>query len=197
MIAPLFSSESDRLSALRRYRILDSTPEEAFDELVHTAALVCRTPISLISLVDVTRQWFKARKGIAVPELPRESAFCAHAILGTDVLVVPDAHSDPRFQENPLVLGDPHIRFYAGAPIVTPEGLGLGTICVIDRVPRTIGPEESRALRALARQVLIQLELRLTLLEVDSVGNHDAIDRARQEGDRRLRELLGYPRLRR
>ncbi len=159
-------SEESRLEALRRYRILDTTPEEAFDDLVHTAALVCRTPISLLSLVDQARQWFKAKVGIEEPELPRESAFCAHAILGADVLVVPDTHADERFRSNPLVLGAPGIRFYAGAPLVTPEGFGLGTLCVIDRVPRSIGPEEIRALRALAREVMVHLEHRRILLEV-------------------------------
>jgi GAF domain-containing protein len=186
----LYPSEDDRIEALRRYRILDTSPEEAFDDLVHAAALVCRTPISLISLVDETRQWFKSKKGIEESELPRESAFCAHAILGTDVLVVSDAFADPRFASNPLVLDTPHIRFYAGAPITTIEGLGLGTLCVIDRVPRTIGPEEARALRGLARQVMIQLELRLTLLQVDAVTDHAAVDRARAEGEQRLRAML-------
>ncbi len=159
-------SEESRLDALRRYRILDTTPEEAFDDLVHLAALVCRAPISLLSLVDQARQWFKAKEGIEESELPRESAFCAHAILGTDVLVVPDTHGDARFQTNPLVLGAPGIRFYAGAPLVTPEGYGLGTLCVIDRVPRSISPEEIRALRALAREVMVHLEHRRILLEV-------------------------------
>src|SRR5687768_121480 len=125
--APILIDEQARLSALRRYKILDTSPEDAFDDLVHCAALICRTPIGLVSLVDATRQWFKARKGLDVPELPRESAFCAHAIAGYDLLVVPDTHADPRFSDNPLVVGDPHIRFYAGAPIVTPEGHGLGT----------------------------------------------------------------------
>jgi signal transduction histidine kinase len=165
-LTPPFNEQA-RLEALQRYRILDTSPEEAFDDLVHTAALVCRTPISLVSLVDSTRQWFKARTGLAVPELPRESAFCAHAIMGSDVLVVPDTYLDPRFAANPLVVGDPYIRFYAGAPIITLEGLGLGTLCVIDRAPRTIGPEETRALRGLARQVMLQLELRRMLLDFD------------------------------
>jgi GAF domain-containing protein len=189
-LMPLYPSEEDRLEALRRYRILDTSPEEAFDDLVHAAALLCRTPICLISLVDATRQWFKAKKGLEEPQLPRESAFCAHAILGTDVLVVSDAYMDPRFASNPLVQDTPHIRFYAGAPITTIEGLGLGTLCVIDRVPRTIGPEEARALRGLARQVMIQLELRLTLLQVDAVTDHAAVDRARAEGEQRLRAML-------
>lgn len=165
--APVLFDEQTRLDALRRYRILDTTSEEAFDDLVHTAAVVCRTPISLISLVDATRQWFKARVGLDVQELPRESAFCAHAIVGSELLVVPDTHADPRFANNPLVLGVPNIRFYAGAPLVTPEGLGLGTLCVIDRVPRSIGAEEARALRGMARQAMVQLELRRALLELD------------------------------
>lgn len=159
-------TEESRLDALRRYRILDTNPEEAFDDLVHLAALVCRTPISLLSLVDEARQWFKAKEGIDEPELPRESAFCAHAIRGTDVLVNSDTHADERFRSNPLVLGAPGIRFYAGAPLVTPEGFGLGALCVIDRVPRSIGPEEIRALRALARDVMVHLEHRRILLEV-------------------------------
>jgi len=166
ILKPPFNEQS-RLEALRQYRILDTSPEDAFDDLVHAAALVCRTPISLVTLVDATRQWFKARTGLEAQELPRESAFCAHAIMGSDLLVVPDTHLDPRFAANPLVVGDPYIRFYAGAPIITPEGAGLGTLCVIDRAPRTIGTEERRALRGLARQVMTQLELRRMLLEFD------------------------------
>jgi two-component system, sensor histidine kinase len=158
--------EQGRLEALRRYRILDTSPEEAFDDFVRMAALICRAPISLLTLIDATRQWFKAKVGLVEPELPRESAFCAHAILGTELLVVPDALADPRFAANPLVLGAPQIRFYAGAPLVTPDGFGLGTLCVIDRVPRSIGPQEAWALRGLARQVICQMELRRTLLEV-------------------------------
>jgi signal transduction histidine kinase len=165
--APYVVDEQARLSALRRYKILDTTSEEAFDDLVHCAALICRTPISLVSLVDATRQWFKAKVGLAANELPRESAFCAHAILGYDILIVPDTHEDPRFADNPLVVGEPRIRFYAGAPIVTPEGHGLGTLCVIDRVPRVIGQAETRSLRGLAREVMTQLELRRALLKVD------------------------------
>lgn len=187
-------NESARLDALRRYRILDTTPEEAFDDLIHTAALLCRTPIALLSLVDATRQWFKARKGLDTPETDRKLAFCAYAILDTELMVVPDTHADARFEANALVTGDPFIRFYAGAPVVTPDGLGLGTLCVIDRVPRSIGEEEARALRGLARQAMIQLELRRTILEVDSVSDPAAIDRARREGEKRLRQLLGYPR---
>ncbi len=167
MLPPQILDEQNRLDVLRRYKILDTTPEEAFDDLVHMAALICRAPISLISLVDATRQWFKAKKGLEANELPRETAFCAHAIVGYDLLVVPDTHADPRFRENPLVVGEPHIRFYAGAPLITPGGAGLGTICVIDNVPRSIGQEETRAIRVLAREVMTQMELRRTLLEVE------------------------------
>ncbi len=159
--------EQSRLETLQRYRILDTSPEEAFDDFVRLAALVCRAPISLLSLIDATRQWFKARVGLLEPELPRETSFCAHAILGTELLVVADALADPRFASNPLVLGAPQIRFYAGAPLVTDDGFGLGTLCVIDRVPRSIGPQEAWALRSLARQVIAQMELRRTLIEAD------------------------------
>lgn len=164
------NNEPARLDALRRYRILDTTPEEAFDDLVHLAALICRTPVALISLVDDARQWFKAKKGLPDNELPRETAFCTHAIVGSDLLVVPDAHSDPKFMNNPLVVGYPEIRFYAGAPLVTPDGFGLGTICVIDRAPRMIGPEEKRSLRTLAREVMTHLELRRHLIEAHAGG---------------------------
>jgi GAF domain-containing protein len=192
--APIPFDERARLEALRRYRVLDTSPEDAFDDLIHAAALLCRTPIALLSLVDATRQWFKARKGIPSSETSRRDAFCAYAILGSDLMVVQDTHSDSRFVENALVTGEPHIRFYAGAPVVTPDGFGLGTLCVIDRVPRSIGDEESRALRGLARQAMIQLELRRTILEVDSVSDPVAVDHARREGELRLRHLLGYPR---
>ena len=164
------SDEQARLAALRRYRILDTTPEEAFDDLVHLAALICRTPISLISLVDAARLWFKAKEGLTEPELPRETAFCTHAIVGSEVLVVPDTHADPRFSNNPLVVEHPQIRFYAGAPLVTPDGFGLGTVCVFDRVPRMIGPEEKRSLRTLAREVMTHLELRRHLIEAHAGG---------------------------
>jgi signal transduction histidine kinase len=164
--SPQLHVEQTRLEALRRFGILDTSPEEAFDDLVHTAALVCRTPISLICLVDETRLWFKARKGIDLDEVSRESGFCTLAIRGSDLLVVPDAHEDPRFASNPLV-SDSHIRFYAGAPVITPDGLALGTICVLDRVPRSIGPDEAKALGGLARQVMIQLELRRALIEME------------------------------
>lgn len=157
--------EAARLAALDRYAILDTSPEEAFDDVVRLAASICQAPIALISLIDSTRQWFKARVGIAVTETPRESAFCRYALEQNDVLLVPDAFTDDRFARNPLVVGEPYIRFYAGAPLTTPEGLNLGTVCVIDRKPRTLTGEQLDALRVLARQVMVQLELRRMIAE--------------------------------
>jgi len=161
---PTPRNEPKRLEALRRYRVLDTPPEQPFEDLASLASHICGAPIALISLVDEDRQWFKSRVDFAAAETPRDIAFCAHAISGRDVLVVPDATADRRFAENPMVLRDPKIRFYAGAPLVTSDGYALGTICVMDRKPRTLTPEQTEALRALSRQVVAQLELRRRLL---------------------------------
>jgi signal transduction histidine kinase len=158
---PTPNNEAERLKALNDYEILDTLPEKNYDDLAAIAAYICGTPISLISLIDGDRQWFKARYGIDVTETPREQAFCAHAICQPDrLLMVPNALEDQRFAQNPLVTGDPNIRFYAGAPLVTSDGVAIGTLCVIDRQPRELTQQQIDALQALGRQVISQLELR-------------------------------------
>jgi GAF domain-containing protein len=163
---PIPSDEPDRLEALRRYEILDTPAEQAFDDLTLLAAHICDTPIALVSLIDANRQWFKSRVGLDFQETPRDVAFCAHAIAARETLVVPDTLADERFARNPLVVDEPKIRFYAGAPLRAAEGRCLGTICVIDRVPRQLSEPQRAALEALSRQVMAQLELRHQVAEV-------------------------------
>jgi len=161
MPVPVLDNENARLAALLRYRILDSAPEAAYDDLARLAATICGTPIALVSLVDRDRQWFKARVGLEVSETPRSLAFCAHTIAQPETLVVPDALEDPRFADSPLVTDEPGIRFYAGAPLLSAGGHALGTLCVIDREPRQLTGDQLDALAVLARQVMAQMELRL------------------------------------
>jgi two-component sensor histidine kinase len=161
--------ESDRLAALRRYRILDTPPEPEFDDLVQLAARTCRAPIALISLIEDRRQWFKAEVGIGVRETPLEMSICLKAMLMANITVVSDLTQDARFSCNPLVTGEPHLRFYAGAVLRTPEGLPLGALCVLDRVPRDLTEDQALTLEMLARQVMSQLEFRRAIAERDDV----------------------------
>lgn len=154
------NNEAKRLKVLWQYDILDTVPEEVFDDLTELAARICEAPIALISLVDEDRQWFKSKVGLTLTETSRDISFCAHAVKQQDLFIIPDATKDMRFANNPLVTSDPKIRFYAGAPLITPDGHALGTLCVIDKVPRELRPEQKQALRVLARHVMTQLELR-------------------------------------
>ncbi len=181
------TSENARVEALRSYKILDTDPEKAFDDLTVLASHICETPIALISLVDTDRQWFKSRVGVSLTETAREIAFCAKAIQQSDLFVVPDATKDPRFSSNPLVVSGPKIRFYAGAPFTSSSGHPLGTLCVVDMVPRELSASQRNALQALSRQVQAQLELRRNLLELRTALAER--DRAEAERDRTISEL--------
>lgn len=152
--------ESERLIALAEYQVLDTEAEPGFDDAVLIGAQLCDVPIALVSLVDEHRQWFKAAVGLTVSETPRKISFCGHAIREPELFVVEDATLDPRFADNPLVTGEPFIRFYAGAPLVTSDGLAIGTVCVLDHHSRNLTDGQRAGLAALARQVMAQLELR-------------------------------------
>ena len=178
-------NEAGRIAALEKYAILDTDPEQSFDDLALLASFICKTPIALISLVDENRQWFKSRVGLDASETSRDIAFCSTAILQNDVFVVPDALADDRFRDNPLVVSDPHIRFYAGAPLINEDGYALGTLCVVDRAPRELAPDQKEALKALSRLVLAQLEFRRNLLLLKET----LTDRTREEHERQ-RELV-------
>lgn len=155
--APLPDNEAERLAALRALLILDTPPEQRFDKIVEFAASEFDVPIALISLIDKERQWFKARVGLPVCETGRDISFCGHAIMAADIMVVPDALRDARFADNPLVTGEPGIRFYAGAPLILPSGAALGTLCLIDRRPRTLDAMELGILSTLRDLALLEL----------------------------------------
>jgi len=166
------SNERERLAALERYQVLDSPAEQEFDDLTSLAAHICGTPIALISLVDAHRQWFKSKVGVAVTETPRDISFCGHCIQLPHLMEVPDAREDFLFYDNPLVAGDAEIRFYAGMPLATPDGQNLGTLCVMDSVPRQLTPFQREALARLGRQVMNQMESRLATQRLEAANNN-------------------------
>lgn len=180
--------ESLRMDALRGLQVLDTLPEPMFDDIALLASQICDTPIALISLIDSERQWFKAKVGLDAQQTPREMAFCAHAILAPeDVLVVSNALEDARFATNPLVTDNPHIRFYAGAPIVSADGMPLGTVCAIDREPKHITSAQAGALQALSRQVARMLMFRRAALE-----RVDAVERELTVRDQEAQRLMSF-----
>lgn len=191
MKAAMPANETARLEALRRYEVLDTPPEKEFDDLCYLASHICGTPVALISLIDQDRQWFKAKLGSDLSETSRDIAFCAHAILDHDIFVVEDATKDKRFAQNPMVTSEANLRFYAGAPLLTPDGFTVGTICVVDQKPRKLSPEQLDAMRALGRQVINQLELRKNLIELTRTTiARQRLEQTVRESERRLFQFL-------
>ena len=176
---PIPRNEPQRIAELKSYELLDTQPEEVFDSITLLASHICATPIALVTLVDSDRQWFKSKVGISVAETSRDIAFCAHAIMEDELFIVPDATADKRFARNPLVRSHPRIRFYAGAPLITRNRHALGTLCVIDRVPRKLTAEQREALRALSRQVMAQLESRRVVIQLQRRLAQQSADHSR------------------
>ncbi|MDY6900066.1 MAG: ATP-binding protein [Cyanobacteriota bacterium] len=192
-LPPLPENEEDRLQALIEYQVLDTQAEQAYDDLTAIAAHICNTPISLISLVDENRQWFKSKVGLEATETPRELAFCAHTILQPEkTLIVPNALEDERFADNPLVTSEPNIRFYAGAALVTPDGFPIGTLCTIDKKPRELSLEQIQTLQALSRQVVSQLELRINLNKLkQNISHREQVEQNLRDTNKKLTYTLG------
>ena len=190
MKAELHFAETRRLATLQGYNILDTPREAEFDDIVEVVSAICETPISVINLIDAGRQWFKAEVGLGVRETPIDSSICAHAILKPGLFVVPDTTKDERFLDNPLVAGDPRLRFYAGALLEAPDGLPLGTICVLDYVPRELTDKQKAFLRLMARQIMKLLELRrLSAREYEQRIRAEALAREGIEAEARLQRL--------
>ena len=166
--APLPPNESDRIKSLNEHKLLDTLPEEVYDDITRIATEICGTPIALLTLIDEDRQWFKSKQGVSVSETPREHSFCAHAIVDPgEALIVQDARYDERFHDNPLTTGEPNIVFYAGVPVKDAEGHALGTLCVIDNRPRELAEQKLESLRALAKLINAHFALRKTKLELE------------------------------
>jgi GAF domain-containing protein len=194
MNAPISPLEKRRLNVLWQYQVLDTIPEELFDDLTELAARICEAPIALISLVDEDRQWFKSKVGTSLTQTSRDVSFCTHAIHHTGLFIVPDATLDSRFAENPLVTEDPKIRFYAGAPLITPDGYALGTLCVLDKAPRTLTGDQQQALSILARHVVSQLELRRRTRDLAATNQEKAqVERELNAARAELTRLKGKP----
>ena len=191
MATPSSSTEAARVAALNRYAILDSEPEQSFDDLVILAAHICQVPMAMLSLVDDHRQWFKSSLGVQIRETPKEVSICVHAIQQNDLFIVSDTLQDARFRDNPLVTGEPHIRFYAGTPLINDDGFALGTLCVLDRQPRQLDPGQKEAINALGRLALRQMELRTNLrLLKDALNDRTREEHARELELKRLEEKL-------
>lgn len=173
--------EADRIRALHAYDILDTDREKDFDDIVHLASQLCGMPISVVNLIDEERQWFKAEVGLGVRETPLDTSLCAHAILQDDFVEIPDTRADPRMADNPLVTGDPALRFYAGVLLRAENGLPIGTLCVLGHAPNALTPQQRGNLRVLARQVMVQLDLRRALRQADIL---------RREVDHRVKNSL-------
>ena len=160
MKPPIPLNEHARLELLRQYDILDTAAEPQFDEITARAAQICGTPISLLTFVDRDRAWIKSGTGLDLHSMPRDESFCAHAICQENLYLAPDMLADERFSRNPLVIRKPHLRFYAGMPLLSPEGLAMGTLCVIDRQPRELTAEQMDELKKLAQGAVLLLEVR-------------------------------------
>ena len=178
MKPPTPHNEAQRLETLRSFGILDTLPEREFDDLALLASQICGTPMAMVSLIDADRQWFKAKIGVAATQTPRDLAFCAHAILQADLFIIHDALEDERFLHNPFVTGDPRIRFYAGAPLLAADGQALGTLCVLDRVPRELTAKQEESLRALSRLVVSLLEVRRARSDLERLRTAERTSRA-------------------